>query len=105
VSRADDTPLHRALAVSQQLTAAAEAGDAASALELDAARLSLLKEARRVLQPVDDQDRELVREISRLNERAIGFLQHAQRTKARDLDMVSVGRRAVHAYSATRLHR
>ncbi len=105
MNRAHATPLHRALAVSQSLAAAAEAGDAARALELDAERLSLLKEARRVLQPVDDHDRELVRQIVLLNERAIGFLQHGQRTKARELDMVSVGRRAVHAYTATRLHR
>ncbi len=105
MSRADATPLHRALAVSQALAAAAEAGDATRALELDAQRLSLLKEARRVLQPVDDHDRELVRQIALLNERAIGFLQHGQRAKARELDMVSVGRRAVYAYSATRLHR
>jgi hypothetical protein len=94
--------LDRALAVSQELVAAAEAGDAAATVELDAKRMHLLKEARRVLQPVDTQDRELVREIMLLTERAIGFLHHAQRAKVRDLEMLSVGRRAVSAYSATR---
>jgi hypothetical protein len=94
--------LHRALAVSQQLAAAADAGDADAAVKLDAERILLLKEARRALQPVDAEDRELVRQIALLNERAIGFLQHALRRTVRDLDMLSVGRRAVRAYSATR---
>ncbi len=99
------SPLHRAFAVSQQLAAAAEAGDTEAAAKLDAERMSLLKEARRVLQPVDEQDRELVREIVELNERAIGYLQHGLRRTTRELDMLSVGRRAVRAYSATRSHR
>ena len=102
MSRAGSTALHRALAVSQQLAAAADAGDADAAVKLDAERKLLLKEARRALQPLDAQDRELVREIVQLNERAIGFLQHGQRRTVRDLDMLSVGRRAVRAYSATR---
>jgi len=104
VSRAG-APLHRALAVSRELAVAAEAGDAAKAVELNAQRLTLLEEARRVPQPVDEADRKLLREIVRLNERAIGSLQHGQRAKARELDRVSVGRRAVRAYTATRLHR
>lgn len=105
MSRAGATPLQRALAVSRALVAAAEAGDADEARKLDAERMKLLEEARRVLQPLDDRDREWVRQIALLNERAIGFLQHGQRATARELDMVSVGRRAVHAYTATRLHR
>ena len=102
MSRAGTSALHRALSASQELVAAAEAGNADAAASFDLERMKLLKEARRALQPVDAEDRELVRQIALLNERAIGFLQHALRRTVRDLDMLSVGRRAVRAYSATR---
>jgi hypothetical protein len=96
------SPLHRALEVTQRLLAAAECGDAETTLRLDADRMELLKEARRALQPVDAEDRAVVTEIVALNCRAVGSLQHALRRTARELDLLSVGRRAVRAYSATR---
>jgi hypothetical protein len=105
VSWTQASPLHRALALSRELVAVAETADAAAALRLDGERMAALKEARRRLLPVDDSDREILREIMALNQRAIGLLQHSQRAKARDLDMVSVGRRALRAYSSTRPHR
>jgi hypothetical protein len=94
--------LHQALDVSRRLAAAAESGDSAAAMQMNAERMRLLKEARRALQPVDATDREILAEIADLNQRAIGALQHGLRRTARQLDMLSVGRRAVRAYSATR---
>jgi len=102
MSRHPPSALHLALEVSRRLAAAADAGEAEAAVQLDADRLHLLKEARRALQPVDDADRGIVAEILALNHRAIGALQHGLRRTARELDMLSVGRRAVRAYSATR---
>jgi len=102
MSRHPPSALHLALEVSRRLAAAADAGEAEAAVQLDADRLHLLKEARRALQPVDDADRAIVAEIVALNQRAIGALQHGLRRTARELDMLSVGRRAVRAYSSTR---
>jgi hypothetical protein len=44
----------------------------------------------------------LLREISQLNDRAIGSMEHRLRSKGRAMDMAAVGRRAVAAYSNTR---
>jgi hypothetical protein len=44
----------------------------------------------------------VLKEISELNDRAIGLVDHLRRGMERSLDMVAVGRRAVAAYSDTR---
>ena len=44
-------------------------------------------------------ERELLQEIAQLNDKAIGCLEHHHRRNARDMDMASVGRRALLAYS------
>jgi len=44
----------------------------------------------------------LLREISQLNDRSIGSMEHRLRSKGRAMDMAAVGRRAVAAYSNTR---
>jgi hypothetical protein len=49
--------------------------------------------------------RELLQEIADLNAKAIGCLEHHHRRTARDMDMASAGRRALIAYSPTRLQR
>jgi hypothetical protein len=40
----------------------------------------------------------MIEEICRLNDRAIGLMEHQVRGKSRALDMAAVGRRAVAAY-------
>lgn len=97
--------LRRALEISRELATIADSGDVQLTQQLDAERLQLLKFARGASQRLDDADRQLLQEITELNDKAIGFLEHRRRLKARDLDMISVGRRALRAYSATRLHR
>ncbi|MGO9331761.1 MAG: hypothetical protein ACLQJ0_27150 [Steroidobacteraceae bacterium] len=97
--------LQRALELSRELATIADSGEIEVTIRLDADRLQLLKAACGMLRPADDHERGLLREIIALNAVAIGTLQHRQRAMARDLDMMSVGRRAMRAYSATGLRR
>jgi hypothetical protein len=97
--------LERALELSRELLAVAELGDMAAAANLDAARLELLKSAAESPQTTPMNHRELLQEIAQLNAAAIGCLDHHRRRKAREMDMVSVGRRALAAYAPTRLQR
>jgi len=97
--------LQRALDISRELAAIADNGDVQLTASLDAERRQLLQFARRELRPMDDENRMLVREIADLNDRAIGLLEHRMRAKGRDMDMLSVGRRALRAYSTTRQQR
>ena len=101
---ASTAALQRALEISRELAALADSGDVRLTQGLDAERRQLLKSARSASR-LDDADRQLLREIVELNDKAIGYLEHRRRLTARDLDMVAVGRRAVRAYSATRLRR
>jgi hypothetical protein len=93
--------LQRALEISRELAAVADGGDLPLALSLDAQRLQLLKSIRAALQPMDEQDRSVLREIAALNDRSLGLLEHRRRAKGRDMDMLTVGRRALRAYSST----
>ena len=97
--------LQRAAEISRELLAIADSGDVQLTQRLDAERLQLLQSARRSLEPLGEGDRGLLCEIAELNDRAIGFLEHRQRCKARDMDMLSVGKRAVQAYSASGRYR
>jgi hypothetical protein len=97
--------LQRALDISHELTAVADGGDLETAMSLDAERLQLLKSARAALQPLDESNRTVLREIAALNDRALGSLEHLRRAKGRDMDMLAVGRRAVRAYSNTLMRR
>jgi hypothetical protein len=97
--------LQRALEISRELAAVADGGDLPLAVSLDAERLQLLKSIRAALQPLDEQDRSVLREIAALNDRSLGLLEHRRRAKGRDMDMLAVGRRAVRAYSSTLLQR
>jgi len=72
---------------------------------LDAERLELLKLFRLEVRHVNAADRALVQQISQLNDRTIGLLEHHRRTKGREMDLAAVGRRAVVAYSSIRLQR
>jgi hypothetical protein len=92
--------LERALALSHEVADAAESGDAATAERLDAELRALLQAAKAATPGFDTADRAMLAEIAALNARALGALQHRQRSLARDLDMLCAGRRAVRAYSA-----
>jgi hypothetical protein len=97
--------LARALALSHELLAAAETANLQALALLDEQRLELLKSFRLEARRVDADDRAVLLQISRLNDRAIGLLNHHQRSTGRDMDMAAVGRRAVAAYSGIRLQR
>jgi hypothetical protein len=97
--------LVRALALSQEMLAAAEQANLQCLELLDAERLELLKSFRLDTKHVDAADRALLQQISQMNDRTIGLLEHQRRSKGRDLDMAAVGRRAVAAYSSIRLQR
>ncbi len=93
--------LQRAATISRELAAHADNGDVALVQRLDAERLQLLKSVQLSGRSLSASDRQLLEEICELNDRALGFLEHRRRRKARDLDMVAVGKRAVRAYCAT----
>jgi hypothetical protein len=97
--------LTRALQLSRELLAVATHGDFQSLAELDAERLQLLQSFRSERQQLNAADRILLQEISQLNDRAIGHVEHHRRIKGRDMDLAAAGRRAVVAYDATRLQR
>jgi hypothetical protein len=91
-------PLERALALSHELLAAADQADFEALACLDAERLQLLKSFRSGCKPLHAGEQAMIGEISRLNARALGLVEHHRRIKGRQLDMASVGRRAVAAY-------
>ena len=101
----DNQGLLRALALSQEMFAAAEQANLRSLELLDAERLELLKSFWRETKRADAADRALLEQISQINDRTIGLLEHQRRSKGRDIDMAAVGRRAVAAYSNIRLQR
>ena len=94
--------LARALGMSRRLLAAADSGDSQAATDLDAQRLQLLKSLRTGGHALDSTERGLLREISDLNDKSIGLLEHHRRIKGRQLDTAAIGRRAVHAYATNR---
>lgn len=93
--------LLRALAISRDISALAQAGDAAATVTLNAERAELLRAVRRARGHLSKDERAIVSEIASLNNSALGVLEHRLRIKARELDMAAVGRRAVAAYAAT----
>jgi hypothetical protein len=97
--------LERALQLSIELLAVAEGGDVQATAHLDAERLRLLDSVRHRSTPIDTDERLLLQRITELNCQAIGFLEHRQRIKAREMDTATLGRRALVAYSATRMQR
>jgi hypothetical protein len=97
--------LARALQISQELLVIAEGGDLQAVLDLGLERQRLLHTTRSQPTPVGANEHRMLREIAELNDRAIGFLEHRRRIKAREIDTAAVGRRAVAAYSTTRLQR
>lgn len=103
--RQANAALQRALEISEQLVAVADGGDVSLAVHLDAERLQLLKSARAAMGAVDELNRSMLGKIAALNDRTLGLLQHRLRAKGREMDMASVGRRAVSAYSGVSMQR
>jgi hypothetical protein len=97
--------LERALGLSQQLAALVDGGDVSQTVRLDAERRQLLKSARAALHPLDERSRSILREITALNDRTLGLMEHRRRAKGREMDMAAVGRRAVAAYASVRMQR
>jgi len=104
-SRGMNARLARALEFSRQMLAAAEAADLQCVAQLDAERMQLLKSFRLEAKQVGADDRGLLQQISQLNDRTIGLLEHHRRSKGREMDMAAAGRRAVAAYSSVRPRR
>jgi hypothetical protein len=94
--------LQRAVEISRELAAVAEGGEVGLAVSLDAERLLLLKSFRLGRKQPNAAELALLREISQLNDRSIGSMEHRLRSQGRAMDMAAVGRRAVAAYSNTR---
>ncbi len=94
--------LDRALAVSRELLAAAAVADMRAIERLDADRLRLLQSLRPQRDSFGAGDWMVLKEISELNDRALGLMEHHRRALERSLDMAAVGRRAVAAYCDTR---
>jgi hypothetical protein len=105
MKRSAGQALERALVLSHQLLAAADQSNLQEIALLDAERLQLLQSARLERDNLSAADRRVLKEVCELNDRAIGLMEHHRRIKGRALDMAAVGRRAVAAYSSTRLRR
>jgi hypothetical protein len=95
--------LERALGLSEQIAALADGGDVGQIVRLDLQRRQLLKSARAVLHPLDERSSSILCEISALNDRTVGLMEHRLRAKGREMDMATVGRRAVAAYASVRM--
>ena len=101
MSDARSSALARALALSQQLLAAAEQSDLEAIALLDAERLRLLKSVRAERDVMSAADNRVLGEVAELNDRALGMMEHHRRIKERAIELAAVGRRAVAAYSVT----
>jgi hypothetical protein len=93
------------LELSHEMLAVADQGDASAVASLDAERLRLLDLQRPNSRNLNADERLVLQQISDLNNRAIGLLEHRRRRIEREMDTLATGRRALTAYSATGLPR
>ena len=96
-----DQQLAVAHRLSEDILSAARLGDMFVLSQLDGQRRELVESFRRRVPRVDPDDQRLLDEIAVLNDRTIGTIEHMRRAKAREMDMVVVGRRALTAYAST----
>jgi hypothetical protein len=94
--------LQRALALSQEILAVAEAGDVHRVMNLDAERRRLLKSVRDAARSLDERELSVLRTIADMNAQSLGRMEHRFRAKCRDMDMLAAGRRALRAYGNSR---
>jgi hypothetical protein len=99
------TALALALELSNELLAVADGGDVGAVVRLDAERRGLLDSLRPMVGRMDENERRVLQQISELNDRALGLLEHRRRRTERLIDTAAAGRRALVAYSATGLQR
>lgn len=92
--------LARALALSHDLLAIAQEGDAGAVADLDAERLPLLHSMAAKCTIMDADECLMLRKIIELNDQAIGLFEHRRRRIEREMDMASAGRRALVAYGS-----
>jgi hypothetical protein len=90
--------VQRALDLSQKIMQAAQNADVQALTALDDERAQLIKSFRLQTRSVGAPDRAALSEIAKLNDLALGLMEHHRRTKGRELDMAALGRRAVAAY-------
>jgi hypothetical protein len=93
--------LQGALALSQEILAAAESGDVHRVTNLDAERRRLLKSVKDA-RSLDEGELSVLRTIADVNAQSLGRMEHRFRAKCRDLDMLATGRRALRAYGYNR---
>jgi hypothetical protein len=96
-----DGELEVALRLSHDILGAAEAGDMFVLGQLDGQRRELIESFRRRVRSVRPVDQQAINEIAGLVDRSIGTIEHLRRVKAREVELVAVGRRAVNAYAST----
>lgn len=97
-----DGSLLKALKLSHDILAAAELADVAQVALLDVERMRLVVSFRQNSPRLGAADNALLGQISQLNDKAIGLLEHQLRARAREIDLAKTGRRAVAAYASTR---
>ena len=94
--------LQRALALSQEILAVAEAGDVHRVMSLDAERRRLLQSVRDAARSLDERELSVLRTIADMNAQSLGRMEHRFRATCRDMDMLAAGRRALRAYGNSR---
>src|SRR5437899_2163923 len=82
-----DTDLARTVALSHELVAAVEQGNVAAVANLDAERLRLLHSMRAKFTNMDAGERLMLRQVTELNDQAIGMIEHLRRRTERDMDL------------------
>ena len=97
--------LESALRLSERIVALADRGDVSETVRLDEERRQLLESARGALHPLDERSSSMLRDITALNDRSVGLMEHRLRAKGREMDMALAGRRAVAAYAQVGMQR
>ena len=91
MSSAAAATLEHALSLSHRLLEAAEQSNFEQVTILDAERLRLLKSFRLERRDLSDEEQLMLRQVSELNDRAIGLVEHQRRIKERAMDVAVAG--------------
>lgn len=89
----------RALELSRQVMDAAQRGELAVVVDLDAQRASLLRQYLDGCSRIGPAEAPLLEDIAQLNEKCLAMIDEQRRETADRLDLARRGRRAVDAYS------
>ena len=100
MSPPESPPLvEQALELAGEVLRAADGGSPELTMQLDAQLRGLLTSIRTGGRPMNPAENAMLAEIRRLNDQTVGLMEHRLRRVAREMDTVSVGRRAVAAYA------